>query len=223
MDTFGNERAIKMKTDELQNKLLKEAAEWRLISLLFECPTKGLCELIDSLSLEITDKDLKLAATAAQVEASEGLYHSIFGPGGPAPAREVSYRNWVQPGYLLSELSSYYDAFSFQPETEETPDHISVETAFIAYLRLKEVFARDCLDIEHANITAESSQNFIDEHLSYMAEPLAKTLALSGVTYLALNAAALLQRVGVKNSKSKIKALPVLSDFEDENFECGNV
>lgn len=212
-----------MKTNSKDNKLLIEAAEWRLISLLFECPTTGWFELVDSLSNEITDKDLKLAATKAQVEASEGLYHSIFGPGGPAPAREVSYRSWVQPGYLLSELSSYYDAFSFQPDTEEVADHISVEAGFIAYLRLKEVFARDCLDIEHANITADSAQNFIDEHLSFVAEPLAKSLASSGITYLALNASALLQRVGVKNSESKIKMLPVLSDFEDENFDCGTV
>jgi nitrate reductase assembly molybdenum cofactor insertion protein NarJ len=210
LDSFSDEGAVEMNTDSGQNNLLREAAEWRLISLLFECPTKGWREQVAALAGEITDEDLKLAANAAQDEATEGLYHSIFGPGGPAPAREVSYRDWVQPGYLLSELSGYYNAFSFHPATQEVADHVSVEAAFIAYLRLKEAYALDCFDSEHASVTAEAAQNFIKEHLSNMVEPLSHSLALSGVRYLSLTGTALLQRVGTCKEKISGRHLIVL-------------
>jgi hypothetical protein len=44
-----------------------------------------------------------------------------------------SYHQTVQLGYLLSELQAYYSAFAFQPLTNEPPDHVSVETGFIAF------------------------------------------------------------------------------------------
>jgi nitrate reductase assembly molybdenum cofactor insertion protein NarJ len=212
-----------METNIRENKLLHEAAEWRLIGLLFECPVNDWCKQVKTLAKDVTDETLKQAAEAAQEEASEGIYHSIFGPGGPAPAREVSYRSWSQPGYLLSELFSYYDAFSYNPVTYEVPDHVSVEAGFIAYLRLKEAYAMDCLDYEHATVTADAARNFIDEHLSTMVEPLAKSLASSGINYLALNSKALLHRVGAKKNEPHGKALPVLSDFESDDFECSTV
>jgi nitrate reductase assembly molybdenum cofactor insertion protein NarJ len=212
-----------METNIKENKLLREAAEWRLIGLLFECPVNDWRKQVKTLAKDVTDETLRQAVEAAQEEASEGIYHSIFGPGGPASAREVSYRSWVQPGYLLSELFSYYDAFSYNPVTYEVPDHVSVEAGFIAYLRLKEAYAMDCLDYEHATITADAARNFIDEHLSTMVEPLAKSLASSGVNYLALNGEAILRRVGAKKNEPHGKALPVLSDFENDDFECGTV
>ncbi len=148
------------------------------------------------MAAEVADTDLKAAANVAQKEASEGLYHSIFGPGGPAPGREISYREWAQPGYLLSELTSYYDAFAYQSSIVEAPDHVAVETGFIAYLKLKEAYARATGDDEHAAVTCEAAQQFITEHLSMMTEPLARSLEHSGVEYLALAGNALLSRVG---------------------------
>ena len=67
--------------------LLREAAEWRLISLLFECPNEEWQAQVAALAAEITDADLKAAAVAAREEAGEGIYHTIFGPGGPAAPR----------------------------------------------------------------------------------------------------------------------------------------
>lgn len=212
-----------MKTQRSENlNLLQDAAEWRLISLLFDCPNQERLEQIDSLSQTVTDKKLKRAAKFASKEASEGLFHSIFGPGGPAPGREVSYRGWVQPGYLLSELSSFYDAFAYKPKTDEVPDHVAVETGFIAYLRLKEAFASECLDTESAAITADASKTFIDEHLSKYAEQMSKILSNSGIEYLSLAGAALFKRVGKDKDKTKQRFLPVLEDDEVEGeIVCG--
>ena len=84
-----------MMTTNTENKLLMDLAEWRLISLLFDCPNDRWFEDVAALAGQVSDKRLKRAASAARKEASEGLFHAIFGPGGPAPGREVSYRGWV--------------------------------------------------------------------------------------------------------------------------------
>lgn len=213
-------------TQTIPNQLLREAAEWRLLGLLFECPSPNWREQMDSLAAEISDADLEAAAEAAREEASEGLYHSIFGPGGPAPGREVSYREWAQPGYLLSELSSYYEAFAYQPAQSmkaEAPDHISVEIGFIAYLKLKEAYARANFDDEHANVTREAAQQFLKEHLAAMTEPLSNSLEHSGVKYLALAGKALLARVGPKRDKPRKLTLPILPNDEDPEFACAEV
>lgn len=210
-------------TATVQTQLLREAAEWRLLSLLFECPSPNWREQVQSLATEITDTDLKAAAETAQREAGEGLYHSIFGPGGPAPGREISYRDWAQPGYLLSELTSYYDAFAYHPDQAaivEAPDHVSVEVGFIAYLKLKEAYAEANGDDEHAAVTREAAQQFLLEHLSMMTEPLSASLEHSGVGYLALAGKSLLARVGPKRDQSPKHNLPILVGDEEAEFAC---
>jgi len=212
-----------MKIRENGNRdLLADAAEWRLISLLFDCPVNDWFGQVDALGKQVSDKSLKRAAKLAQKQASEGLFHSIFGPGGPAPGREVSYRGWVQPGYLLSELATFYDAFSYKPATKEVPDHVAVETGFVAYLCLKQAFALECLNAENAEITAEASKTFIDDHLSKYAEQMSRILGNSGIEYLSLAGAALFKRVGRDKDKGKQRFLPVLENDEEETeFECG--
>ncbi|HBR58267.1 MAG TPA: hypothetical protein DEA22_12490 [Blastocatellia bacterium] len=214
-----------MKTSKNEDKLLKEAAEWRMIGLLFECPVNDWRNEVNALAAEMTDKRLKKAAVAAVGEGSEGMYHSIFGPGGPAPPREVSYRSWIQPGYLLSELSAYYAAFSYHPETPDPPDHVAIETGFISYLRLKQAYAELLGDAEHASIASDAAQKFISEHLVKIAHPLAKTLEFSGVDYLAMAAGALLERVGKDKDAGARRNLPIMETGATEDdgfFECGS-
>ena len=210
-----------MRTETVENKLLVEAVEWRLISMLFDCPKGTWFDDVKALGKQVNDKHLRRAARSAQKQASEGLFHSVFGPGGPAPGREVSYRGWVQPGYLLSELSTFYNAFSYEPKTHEVPDHIAVETGFVAYLRLKELYARECGDIENAEITAEASKTFVDDHLSKYAEKIAKLLAASQIEYLYLGGLALFKHVGPDKDKGKQTYLPVLEELDEPTFECG--
>ena len=73
--------------DVRAHALLRQAAEWRLIGLLFECPVGTWRDDIVALARDIDDPLLGSAVAHALEEASEGLYHSTFGPGGPAPAR----------------------------------------------------------------------------------------------------------------------------------------
>jgi nitrate reductase assembly molybdenum cofactor insertion protein NarJ len=205
---------------ERELHLGQEAAEWRLISLLFECPSDAWRHDVTALMREVEDADLKSAAQAALEEADEGLFHHTFGPGGPAPPREATYHQTVQLGYLMSELQAYYNAFAFRPVTAEPPDHISVETAFIAYLKMKEAYALTCQDQERAATAAESAQRFVQEHLANIAQPLANRLEDSGIIYLAKAGAALLGRVGPPATNAS--PLPILQQDQDESaFPCG--
>ena len=164
--------------------------------MLFDCPASGWQEELAVLASEIPDPDLKEAASAAQTEASEGLYHSLFGPGGPASPREARYHKGVELGSLLSELTGYYEAFGYSPASREACDHISVEADFAGYLRLKEAYALACQDSEHADITADAAQHFIRDHLSAIARPLLNVLEKAGIHYLMLAGRALDRNIG---------------------------
>lgn len=205
------------------DKLLEEASEWRLLSLLFECPNEDWKNEVTDLGSQVRDSDLRKAARRAVRDGTEGKYHSIFGPGGPAPAREVSYRSWVQPGYLLSELRSYYEAFRFEPKTKETPDHVSVETDFLAYLKLKEAFAISVSEPENSRITSDAANKFKQDHLAKVAAPLADSLKSSGEEYLSLAASLLLKRTGPDKDPSIRTFLPVMNETDEDNFECGSL
>ena len=127
----------------------------------------------------------------------------------------------IQLGYLLSELTAFYDAFAYQPVTRESPDHVSVEAGFVGYLRLKEAYAVTRGDEEQASVTADAAATFLREHLSALAEPLAATLDASGVAYLAEAARALATRVGPPPSAGASepvgRLLPVIQPLEDED------
>ncbi len=199
-------------------QLLKQAAELRLISLLFECPTPSWKRDVEALTGTIQDTALQSAGLLALEQGSEGIYHSVFGPGGPVAPREVSYHEVVQLGSLMSELAGYYSAFAYEPQTTEAGDHVSVETGFFAYLRMKLAYAQFCKDPERADVTAEAAKRFVADHLSVMAEPLAASLRDSGIEYLALAAAALLARVGPALNTAPPRADV---DRQDCEWECG--
>jgi nitrate reductase assembly molybdenum cofactor insertion protein NarJ len=172
-------------------KLLGEAAEWRLIALLFECPRSGWHGQVEALGLEVQDPELREAAKEALSHAEEGLYHTIFGPGGPAPPREMTYRQSLQAGGLLAEILARYDAFAYQPSSGESFDHVCVEADFVGYLRVKEAYARLRDEEEQAVVTSQAARAFIEDHLAELADPLALTLADSGIPYLEKAAKAL--------------------------------
>ncbi len=201
--------------------LAQEAAEWRLLSLLFECPTAEWRGQVNALMQEVADPQLKSAAQHALAEASEGLFHYAFGPGGPAPPREATYHQTVQLGYLIAELQAYYSAFAFHPPASEPPDHVSVESGFIAYLKMKEAYALVCGNEEHAATAAESAQRFLEDHLANIAQPFANHLEGSRISYLAGAGTALLRRVPPPAAPAS--PLPILQeDLKENEWTCGD-
>ncbi|MFN7923836.1 MAG: molecular chaperone TorD family protein [Bryobacteraceae bacterium] len=161
------------------------------------------------------------AAKLAVDQASEGLYHSTFGPGGPAPPREATHRDTLQLGYLIAELEAYYASFGYQPETAsfEPPDHIAVEAGFVAYLKFKQAYAVACGDAGAAEVVEEARREFVREHLASTAEPLTAMLASSGVPYLDAAGRALARRAGPAKKRFLVLGADNLNS-DDEIFGC---
>lgn len=74
------------------------------------------------------------------------------------------------PGRILADVLAFHAAFAFNPETEEPPDHVAVEAAFLGYLRLKEAYAACRKEGEgEAEVTAEAARRFCESHLAGLA------------------------------------------------------
>ena len=183
-------------TDPRVQELLGDATAWRLLGLLFERPREGWRREVEMLSREVPDPAIKAAADAAGEEANEGRYLALLGPGGPVSAREVVYRGMEDPGHIIADISTFYTAFAFQPETEEAPDHLAVEAGFLGYLSLKEAYARARGNEAEAEVAGSAAHRFRDEHLASFAWPVADRLEAAGVRYLCLAASALAHRSG---------------------------
>lgn len=200
--------------------VLRDAAAWRLLGRLFECPSGAWRAEIQALDLELGDERLHAAVESALAEASEGLFHSVFGPGGPAPPREVTYHESLELGSVMSSVTGYYGAFAYQPATTEPPDHVAVEVGFLAYLRTKQAFALMAGDAERAALAAEAADRFKEQHLSLVATRLARHLAAAPASYLAMAGRILRARIGPAPGPVRF---PVIQPFEDDDgseFRC---
>lgn len=156
--------------------MLREAAEWRLRGILLERPAEGWRSEIATLAAETGDESLRRLAQRRLAEASEGEYLAALGPGGTASPREAAYAGLRDPGWILADLARFYEAFGYRPRAEEPPDHVAVEVGFVAYLWLKEVFARERGEGEAAATTRAARERFLAEHLAELAVPLARKL-----------------------------------------------
>ncbi|MEW6321895.1 MAG: molecular chaperone TorD family protein [Acidobacteriota bacterium] len=200
--------------------LLREAATWRLLGRLFECPTAGWHEDIQRLAGELGDPELQAAVASAAREATEGQYHSVFGPGGPAPPREVSYHDTLELGSVMSSVAAFYHAFGYEPETQETLDHVAVEAGFMAYLRLKQAYALAGGDQEAATVTAEAAGEFCRSHLAVVAGRLRDLLAASHLDYLRRASAALVEKTGRPPGPRRLPLVTVPPDEDGSEFAC---
>ncbi len=189
--------------------LLADATAWRLLGLLFERPREGWWQEVDTLCREARDGEVMAAAGAAREEAGEGLYLALLGPGGGVSPREVAYRGMEDPGRILADIKTFYEAFAYRPKTEEPPDHIAVEAGFLGYLCLKEAFARARGNEENAEVASQAAARFCQEHLSALAWPLADRLEKTDVRYLGLAACAIARRAGPRPQTKPVGEIPV--------------
>jgi nitrate reductase assembly molybdenum cofactor insertion protein NarJ len=170
---------------------LRRAARLRLLALAFESPRAGWQEEFSSQAEQIGEADLRQLAEQARQEATPELHHTIFGPGGPAAPREVSYVDTILPGQFMADLHAFYDAFAYHPTVPEPPDHVAVELAFLSYLHLKIAYAIARDDQQQADISADAAKRFSASHLSNILGPLTHALEASGIGYFQSVAASL--------------------------------
>jgi nitrate reductase assembly molybdenum cofactor insertion protein NarJ len=208
--------------DPHATEVLREAALWRALGRLFECPDDHWRADISSLTRELDVPALRTAAAAIDDSVTPGQYFSVFGPGGPAPPREASYHESLELGSLMSELAGYYHAFAYAPGHTEPLDHVAVELNFVSYLKLKEAYAYAQGHDERAEVAARAAARFISEHLTRIATPLAALLADSHLPYLAHASALLAAKVGARPVTSRLPMLHTPpSDDDDGDVECG--
>jgi hypothetical protein len=198
---------------------LAEAARWRLASLLLERPRPDWLDEVRALACEVRDPALRAAAEDAG-DATEGDYLALLGPGGAVPAREVAYRRGRDPGWLLSDLTRYYEVFHYHPRAEDPVDHLSVEAGFIAYLWLKEAAALSAGDRDAAAVTGEARVAFLAEHLAGVVQAFARALESAGDSgHLAGAAAALACRI--PEPAPTAMARPDRAEGEEPGCACG--
>jgi nitrate reductase assembly molybdenum cofactor insertion protein NarJ len=197
--------------------LMRDAARWRLLSLLVERPTAEWHATLTDLNRECDDPSLDAIAAAA-ADASEGEYLAVFGAGGAVSPREIAHSPTRDPGRVLAELNAYYAAFAFHPLTEDPPDHLSVEVGFVAYLTLKRAYAQVGGDHEESEVTAQAIASFIERHLSTFAQPVADRLAIDPEFYLSQAAAAIATRTGPRRPDAAGGWTP---EGLDEPLRCG--
>jgi hypothetical protein len=199
-------------------RLVAEAAAWRVLGRVFERPTAAWTQELEALAAEPLDAAVVDLARRAAAEGSEAYYLALLGPGGVASPREVAYRSWLDPGQLLAELTANYDAFAYHPETEECLDHVAVLSGFVGYLRMKEAYALAGGEAEAAAVVAEAAAAFLSEHLAPLAAGLAAKLGDGASFYLAEAAVLLAERSG--DPPAPAAALPLFA-ADDDSFECG--
>lgn len=172
-----------------------DAARWRLLALLLERPHGTWHEEIASLAAEIADPELVAVSDGAR-DATEGGYLAILGPGGSVSPRQVGHMREGDPSQLISELSTFYRAFAYKPESENPPDHIAVEAGFLGFMKLKEAFARASGNPDGEGRTVRAIEKFLDRHLRDFSMALATRLASTAPGYLARAASCLARQAG---------------------------
>jgi nitrate reductase assembly molybdenum cofactor insertion protein NarJ len=160
--------------------LIREAAEWHLLSLLLSRPTAERKREVRGLGDEIALPRLRQVARDWEENAEEGSYLQLLGPGGIVAARAVAYRPFADPGWMLADISRHHQAFGFHPAAEEPADHIAALADFVAYLLLKEAYARACGEDQDAALTRGAMERFIEEYLVPVAARVADRLEVCG-------------------------------------------
>lgn len=156
--------------------LLSEARIYRLIGLLFERPKSETQAQAKALLAELEPGELQRCGEECS-GVSEGHYLALFGPGGPISPREVAWRGRLDPGEILADLGAFYQAFAYRPAAEDPPDHLAVQLGFVAYLRVKEAYARANDAAEEAEVTANAAERFLEVHLRPWVGRVATRLA----------------------------------------------
>jgi TorA maturation chaperone TorD len=192
---------------------IARAAVFRLIGLLLERPRPGRRDEVLDLARETADPELRAVAERL-ADPDEATYVSLLGPGGPVSPREVAYRRIEDPGQVLADAASFYEAFGYRPEAEDPADHVAVEAGFAAYLHLKEAYLR--ARGEDPEVAAAAGARFVESHLAPLAAGLVSRLELVSAPDLLALARLLAARVGAK----PLEAAPA-EETDEGSFSCG--
>jgi TorA maturation chaperone TorD len=167
--------------DTVTPDLLRRAAKYRALALLFAPPEESFGVELRALAKDLAqtdgdDRALGEALTPLAEDAGEPLarlYHCAMGPTGAVRDCESDYE--VNPlggkGPMLADVAGFYLAFKFEDRGLEgtSPDHVSNELGFLSWMAFRSAFARHEGDLERAAICDDASEKFASEHLGKWA------------------------------------------------------
>jgi TorA maturation chaperone TorD len=202
-----------MKLSREAKRWLATASRWRLLSLLFQLPTRETRRELKRLgqtapaplaALAREWTDLPLPAAAAE-------FHRVLGPGG-IPAVESSYdpNALAGRGPLLADIAGFHEAFAYRPEKPpaEVPDHVAVELDFLSYLAFKVAFALHDGQRREAEIAAQAHEKFQRDHLHGWVAAFRERLERTGSPFFVPAAHSI---PAAKKSKFASNPLPILA------------
>lgn len=181
---------------------LEAASRWRLLSLLFQLPTRQTRHELRRLA-EFAPKDLANLATEwteVPLPLAAAEYHRALGPGG-VPAVESSYdpNALAGRGPLIADIAAFHKAFSYAPEKPpaEVPDHLAAQLDFLSYMAVKVAFAMEAGETENAGVADAAYTKFIKEHLVTWQSAFRERLGRSA-SYVFIHAARHITAVAIK-------------------------
>lgn len=215
---------------------LMEADLWRVLGVLFDIPTPNgmamvqgtseeLGELLEGEQLGLLLREISKAAAHTNTTELEHIFHWLFTTNMLATPYEGPYCA-TERGGVLGDLSAFYQAFGFSVnEHGGSPDSIVHEVKFLSLLALKEAFALQNGLTEEAEICANATKGFIEDHLGRWSPHFVNkvlTATEEAIFVLAVNLlTAALSRVGKRVGVTEIVPLPFL-DLDQEK-EVGTV
>lgn len=149
---------------------LETASRWRLLSLVFQYPSRRTRQELRRLAGSVRSDASVLAKEWVGIpnRFAEAEYHRVLGPGGVPPV-ESSYdpNALAGRGPLLADIAAFHKAFAYAPlhPPAEVPDHIAAELDFLSYLAFKVAFARESGNTRHAQVTMKAYRAFLHDHL----------------------------------------------------------
>jgi putative dimethyl sulfoxide reductase chaperone len=130
----------------------------------------------------------------------------------------------------MADISGFYRAFGFDigGAFRERPDHVAVELEFMYVLALKQAYALQEGNLEHAEVAADAQRKFLEDHLGQWIGLFAQSLRLNATdeSYQALShfieafVEADARRLGVKiepRRREEVQHTPF-----DPDFSCGS-
>lgn len=164
---------------------LETATRWRLLSLLFQLPTRKSRRELNRLANGVEGDLAEVAREWARLplKDAEAEYHRVFGSGG-IPATESAYdpNALAGRGPLLADIAGFHEAFAYRPEKPPAPvpDHIAAEADFLSYLAFKVAFALESESHEEARTAARAFERFLDDHVRTWLPPFQERVERSG-------------------------------------------
>jgi putative dimethyl sulfoxide reductase chaperone len=181
---------------------LEAASKWRMLSLLFQLPTRQsrheLRRLARNAPHDLANLATEWAGVPLALAAAE--YHRTLGPGG-VPAVESSYdpNALAGRGPLLADIAAFHKAFYYSPEhpPAEVPDHLAAQLDFLSYMAVKIAFAVESGETDNAKISDQAYGKFLKEHLYTWVGAFRERLELSASVFF-IRAASLIPAVDPK-------------------------